>query len=130
METSKILNKRQRKVITLRHRGFTWQQIADILNFNHHQQAYEIYVDSTKKLKRYMEIQHNCPELCLAFWQSSCTFYTLSRLYNVLIEQDLLTLYLMMDVDDLSHFPNIGPKSIALIVSAQDIYDAEQQKEA
>ena len=123
MEVSKILNKRQVKVIKLRNQGFTWKQIADIVDLNYLQQAQEIYKDSIRKLQKYKEIQDTCPELCAAFWEASFKYYTLVRLYNLLKEFDLTTTYLLMDVDDLIQFPNFGPKLMELVLVAQDIYD-------
>ena len=128
MDILKILSEPQIKTLRLRHNGLTWKEISDALNFNHIQQAQENYSDSIKKLRRYVKIQKVCPELCAAFQKSSLKISSLTRLYNILVDYNLLDSYLTIDADDLVLFPQIGPKSIDLIIAAQDIYDKNEQE--
>lgn len=109
------LNDREVQVLDLRRREVTFKEIANLLGFNHYQQAQAIYRKALKKLRRFRYLQKHDPQLIKAAEANGFSFTLLSRLFSILEREGIDAHYKDMDLYSLSEINGIGEEYLKVL---------------
>lgn len=109
------LNDREVQILDLRKRAVTFKEIANLLGFNHYQQAQAIYRKALKKLRRFHYLQKHDPQLIKAAEANGFGFTQLSRLFSILEREGIEAHYKDMDLYSLSEINGIGGEYLKIL---------------